>query len=1284
MRISSNLGRASLALPALLLASCFSLERLFDLEPGSVSGNAVQDDTGNAARFVRIVPEGTGLVRRARADGAFALTGLPAGGMLLRFSDDDDGDGFPERGALRAFSITPVTLGDKTQLASVLLGQVNLQGAGRVVGDHIARDGGGSAAGARVALFRTAADLARDDEATAAIVTTDVGAEALVNVDAAGSFIVPGASPGHLTVAMFVPPSGPAEAAAVVGVVVKPGEEARIDGAVLAPVDAAARAQIDVVVSRAANASADETVRVRLTAPGAAPTDDNTVAVIEGPQGAVLRIEAPIGVWDVHAATSSSTLRGFSGAQVALPTAGVARWGVTLLPFDPCASVDVLDARGGTLDRDADGVPSIPFSSFDACSATCDPLRGSALQEQGCTIDGVAFDCDDDGDDQADTAERSCLGVCAGNDADRDDLCSPQDDNPCCAGQCAAAQCDHITDTTSAAPFIARLSADATDEDLDDVEAGDFDDVVVAGTFFERAEIGVNGGLCVVEDAVVRGTRSAVVVAWLDAKSGACRRARVLAPAGAGGFVAHAGMARLADGTVGLLGRFGGVVDVGNGVAPVEDPGGNNSIYLAVFDKGGTPIALSAVHGTDQPLSTTRLTRSADGFAFAGSFSNFLTFAPESEAPVDLNAFDGFDLFVARYTKAGALSWVVSAQPTTAPNGSGVTAAEAYTVEGLDEGDVVISGAYGGQVFGGTSPLAPTLGDVQGFVARLAVEDGAFVWAVPAGLRNCCLGRAAPSVVDARPGSTLLATAGLLRSGEAAQFLTASQQTITLSPRPNGAGGYVVLLDATTGAALGPEAALFLDGRFDLRGVALVDDNALYVSGGIDGAGFLPTRGGGQLALEGSTTFEDALVGFVARVERGAGGQWSTAWATRAAGADVNELARVEDIDVLRDGSPIGVGALRAYTLFGALPAAARGVEDLNDGFAWHLLEDGSSGACKVGTRGPRIDTWLYDAGQDVWTEQVGASRFPALIGGAAAQANVTPQNGTEIGTTLLFGGTDGLQFFDDAWFWDGNDWTLLSFPEDQPRPSPRAYAALVYDFEFSFALLVGGENGDGDIDDAWALQTTATGAQWTQIAGTDVDAMPATSRAAASTDGFGNVIFFGGGTKGSTFRFSSTGLAEGAFTQLAVAGPPDRKEAVAAVDFGLIDGVVLMGGFSTDGVVLDDAWALRLNEQRDPVWEPLAFETTPPARAGAHLAQLPGGTLLLVGGVDVDGVELDDAWVLDTRALTWVERSKAPPARVHGALAVAELEGALTAVLTRGEAAIPDAVCAAFFARAP
>src|SRR5262245_3524753 len=111
---------------ALATAACsFDFSRADEIAPGTVSGRATLRGAG--APFSRVGIAGSARALRADVRGAFVLRGLDAGPSVLRFSQDEDGDGLPEFAAVRAVRLSFFTRNDGTrELSGVLLGDVPL------------------------------------------------------------------------------------------------------------------------------------------------------------------------------------------------------------------------------------------------------------------------------------------------------------------------------------------------------------------------------------------------------------------------------------------------------------------------------------------------------------------------------------------------------------------------------------------------------------------------------------------------------------------------------------------------------------------------------------------------------------------------------------------------------------------------------------------------------------------------------------------------------------------------------------------------------------------------------------------------------------------------------------------------------------------------------------------------------------------------------------------------------------------------------------------------------
>jgi hypothetical protein len=78
------------------------------------------------------------------------------------------------------------------------------------------------------------------------------------------------------------------------------------------------------------------------------------------------------------------------------------------------------------------------------------------------------------------------------------------------------------------------------------------------------------------------------------------------------------------------------------------------------------------------------------------------------------------------------------------------------------------------------------------------------------------------------------------------------------------------------------------------------------------------------------------------------------------------------------------------------------------------------------------------------------SSDAPAARGGHAMIYD------SEHGLTLMFGGGNRQQSFNDLWAWNGDRWRKLA----ESGPSPRNSAAFVYDSHRRQAVVVGGEPG--------------------------------------------------------------------------------------------------------------------------------------------------------------------------------------------------------------------------------
>lgn len=428
----------------LLLAACsFDFRREVELEPGDVSGRALRGAEGPAP-YARVHVSGTGKEHRTRSDGSFLVRGLVPGGFVVELIDDKDGDGWPERTTRRAFTLTRASHASgvfgETEVRPtwVSLGDVRLEGIVEAEG-RVLRADGTPAVGARVYGLRSAQLPASDDGRGALDVEMPADAEIATDID--GRFRFPALPAGALSFVAFLPGEGVLLASPPTTRAASPGVKLRDIELTLAEAPAERRVLLDLVPAP----SADELVRVHWVEPGETPplgqgsfsrTDPD---VHEG--NASIPLEVPLGAGDLWVETSAGRF-GVLRRQIAtMPGLDVVRWGLLVLgDEDVCAGT----APDGTAIRDCDhdglqGLPPLDGEDdpnaeiWRACAPQCANAFGEAALGASCRVDGQIYDCDDDGDGQADVTESpACYGPGRGADPDGDGLCGLDDPYPQC------------------------------------------------------------------------------------------------------------------------------------------------------------------------------------------------------------------------------------------------------------------------------------------------------------------------------------------------------------------------------------------------------------------------------------------------------------------------------------------------------------------------------------------------------------------------------------------------------------------------------------------------------------------------------------------------------------------------------------------------------------------------------------------------------------------------------------------------------------------------------------
>ncbi|MDP2339923.1 MAG: hypothetical protein Q8O67_03110 [Deltaproteobacteria bacterium] len=429
--------------------ACFPLDRTDGLLPGDVVGRAVHEDGGGVAAGARITPDGaTARVVRAKGDGTFVVRGLAAGSWVLRFDEDEDGDGRAERAGFRAINLVasiPVG-GTEPLLGAVLLGDVALGGVVAVNGSVVRADARAPSTSTRAFVLRRPEELSEIELAGVArtqLQGQEAGADADIGIavdDDGSTFSIVDVAPGAFRVIAFDPGTQGSEKGDTPAAMSAPAVVSAVAGG---NVDVGELELVAVVGSRPVGIATALAPGVLPGAPlivtvvragGNRENPDDVVIAVPLDVAAVLQLDVPFGVFDVFVDNEGGAeFHGVLLAQIVYPAAAGEpanlAWGpMALTAVDPCAPVA---ASTGLLDRDNDGLAGLPAHAdapevYVRCAASC-AVSGPGLANASCDLGGDRFDCDDDADGQADPRELGCVGLCSGSDRDEDGVCDRND-----------------------------------------------------------------------------------------------------------------------------------------------------------------------------------------------------------------------------------------------------------------------------------------------------------------------------------------------------------------------------------------------------------------------------------------------------------------------------------------------------------------------------------------------------------------------------------------------------------------------------------------------------------------------------------------------------------------------------------------------------------------------------------------------------------------------------------------------------------------------------------------
>gem|GEM_PF-3890134 len=260
----------------------------------------------------------------------------------------------------------------------------------------------------------------------------------------------------------------------------------------------------------------------------------------------------------------------------------------------------------------------------------------------------------------------------------------------------------------------------------------------------------------------------------------------------------------------------------------------------------------------------------------------------------------------------------------------------------------------------------------------------------------------------------------------------------------------------------------------------------------------------------------------------------------------------------------------------------------------------------------------------DAWTAWNRVNQPPARYGHMLVYAE---------NFIVLFGGTNGVLFFNDTWILVNGTWTQKTGIN---APPARAYHGMAYSNSTKLVYVFGGKNATDVFNDFWAYNILTD--TWTKLTPSSVP--PARYGFALSAHSNGNILLFGGRDSSGNrndlweYSYSTNTWTNRTPATLPSAWPSARYYHTLA--FSSQDSrFYLFGGYGN--TPLSDFWAYNYTAS---TWS--ALPNAPPARYGHAMGYLQG-RIIVSAGRDNSGV-LGDTWEYNCTSSSWRQLSPAQP----------------------------------------
>ncbi|MCI4329023.1 MAG: hypothetical protein L3J86_05510, partial [Thermoplasmata archaeon] len=276
--------------------------------------------------------------------------------------------------------------------------------------------------------------------------------------------------------------------------------------------------------------------------------------------------------------------------------------------------------------------------------------------------------------------------------------------------------------------------------------------------------------------------------------------------------------------------------------------------------------------------------------------------------------------------------------------------------------------------------------------------------------------------------------------------------------------------------------------------------------------------------------------------------------------------------------------------------------------------------------------TWTYANGS--WTHARTNASPPARAAAAMAYDPVTNQ-------VVLFGGHGASGPLADTWTFSNGNWTNIT-PTTAASPPKRYDASFAWDVADQMAVLFGGRNYLGVLNDTWAY---ANGT-WVNRTASAAGANGTPSQRYSASFGFDYsddaVVLFGGdgtiaatgGLLGDTWWFRS-----GHWVLPTTASAPAARTGSAIAFDASEASLVLFGGQPSGAAPLNDAWTYANGNWSGPI---ATSGPAPNPRTGAALVAYSGPTpatsfVLLFGGSPTNASLSNDTWIFGSESIVGV-----------------------------------------------